>query len=108
SLADFALFGGNAAHFVNDPLCRRWADEDAPAMVRHTHRLLEPEDQEFGAWDDPADVPETLTAVLAELGTRYLPWVSRACVDGAADLVFENGTAVAIPATAFLRAARAT
>jgi glutathione S-transferase len=108
SLADFALFGGNAAHFVNDPLCRRWADEDAPAMVQHTHRLLEPEDQEFGAWDDPADVPETLTAVLAELGTRYLPWVSRACVDGAADLVFENGTAVAIPATEFLREARAT
>src|SRR6266481_5534034 len=24
SLADFALFGGNAAHFVNDPQCRRW------------------------------------------------------------------------------------
>ena len=24
SLADFALFGGNAAHFINDPLCRRW------------------------------------------------------------------------------------
>ena len=37
-------------------------------------------------------MPETLIAVLAELGKRYLPWVSRACVDGVADLVFENGT----------------
>ena len=43
-----------------------------PAVVQHTHRLLEPEEQAFGAWDDPAAVPDTLTAVLAELGKRYL------------------------------------
>src|SRR5207244_993551 len=99
SLADFALFGGNAAHFTNDPLCRRWVEEDGPAIVQHTHRLLEPEEQAFGAWDDPAAVPDTLTAVLAELGKRYLPWVSRACVDGVADVVFENGARVAVRAT---------
>src|SRR5262249_25964513 len=58
SLADFALFGGNAAHFINDPLCRRWVEEDGPAVVQHTHRLLEPEDQDFGAWDDAAEVSE--------------------------------------------------
>ena len=108
SLADFALFGGNAAHFANDPLCRRWVDEDGPAIVQHTHRLLEPEDQAFGAWDDPADVPETLIAVLAALGERYLPWVSRACADGVADLVFGDGTRIAVHATDFLREARAT
>jgi hypothetical protein len=108
SLADFALFGGNAAHFVNDPICRRWLEEDGPAVVQHTHRLLEPEDQEFGAWDAPAAVPDTLTAVLAELGGRYLPWVSRACVEGTADVVFANGTRVAVGATDFLRDARAT
>jgi glutathione S-transferase len=108
SLADFAFFGGNAAHFANDPLCRRWTDEDAPAVVQHTHRLLEPDDQAFGAWDDPAAVSETLTAVLAELGRRYLPWVSRACADGVADVVFENGARVAVHATDFLRDARAT
>jgi glutathione S-transferase len=108
SLADFALFGGNAAHFVNDPACRRWVDEDAPAVVRHTHRLLEPEDQEFGDWDDPRAVPDSLTGVLAELGRTYLPWVSRACVDGVADVVFRNGARVAVPATDFLRDARAT
>ena len=107
SLADFALFGGNAAHFINDPLCRRWAEEDGPAVVQHTHRLLEPADQTFGAWDDPAAVPATLIAVLAELGTRYLPWVSRACVDGIADVVFEEGTRVPVRATDFLRDARA-
>jgi glutathione S-transferase len=105
SLADFALFGGNAAHFVNDPLCRRWTEEDGPAVVQHTHRLLEPEDQEFGGWDDPS---ATCDALLAELGTRYLPWVSRACVDGVADVVFANGTRVPVRATEFLRAARAT
>jgi glutathione S-transferase len=108
SLADFGLFGGNAAHFINDPLCRRWVEEDAPTIVAHTHRLLEPEDQEFGAWDDPSRVSDTLTAVLAELGTRYLPWVSRACVDGVADVVFANGTRVPVRATEFLRDARAT
>jgi glutathione S-transferase len=107
SLADFALFGGNAAHFVNDPACRRWSDEDAPAVVQHTHRLLEPEDQEFGNWDESADVPETLVAVLAELGRHYLPWVSRACVDGVADVVFDDGSRTPVRATDFLREARA-
>src|SRR5207245_1697423 len=108
SLADFALFGGNAAHFTNDPLCRRWVEEEGPAVVQHTDRLLEPEDQAFGAWDDPAAVPDTLTAVLAELGKRYLPWVSGACLDGVADVVFEDGARVAVRATDFLRDARAT
>jgi glutathione S-transferase len=108
SLADFALFGGNAAHFVNDPLCRRWTEEDGPAVVAHTHRLFEPEDQEFGPWDDPKVAPETLTALLADLGRIYLPWVSAACVDGVADVVFANGTRVAVRATDFLRDARAT
>jgi len=28
SLADFAAFGGCAAHFANDPLCRRWLDAE--------------------------------------------------------------------------------
>ncbi len=108
SLADFALFGGNAAHFVNDPLCRRWTEEDAPAVVQHTHRLLEPEDQAFGAWDDPRTPSETLVAVLAELGKHYLPWVSRACAEDGADVVFADGTRVTVRATAFLRDARAT
>jgi glutathione S-transferase len=108
SLADFALFGGNAAHFVNDPLCRRWIEQDGPAVVQQTHRLLEPEDQEFGVWDDPRAVPDTLVAVLAELGERYLPWVGRACRDGVADVTFANGTRVAVHATDFLRDARAT
>ena len=107
SLADFALFGGNAAHFINDPLCRRWVEEDGAAVVQHTHRLLEPEDQECGAWDDPV-VSDTLIAVLAELGKHYLPWVSLACRDGVADIVFEHGARVAVRATDFLRAARAT
>lgn len=107
SLADFALFGGNAAHFVNDPLCRRWTEADGPAVVAHTHRLLEPEDQAFGAWDDAAVVPETLRAVLAELGKHYLPWVSRACADASADVLFANGTRVAVRATEFLSDARA-
>lgn len=107
SLADFGLFGGNAAHFVNDPLCRRWTDEDAPAVVRHTNRLLEPGDEPFGDWEDPADIPPTLLAVLGELGRMYLPWVSRACADGAADVGFSDGTRTRVRATDFLRDARA-
>jgi len=53
-------------------------------------------------------VSVTLTAVLAELGRHYLPWVSRACGDGAADVVFTGGARVAVRATDFLRDARAT
>ena len=76
--------------------------------MRHTHRLFEPEDQEFGDWDHADDVPETLLAVLADLGRLYLPWVSRACVDEVADIVFASGTRTAVRATEFLRDARAT
>jgi len=108
SIADFGVFGGNAAHFTNDPLCRRWVDEDAPAVATHTHRLLEPEDQTFGGWDDPGAAPATVIAVLAELGKHYLPWVSRAHLDGVADIVFAGGTRVPVQMTEFLREARAT
>jgi glutathione S-transferase len=106
SLADFAFFGGNAAHFINDPQCRRWVDGEGPAIVDHTHRLMEPEDQEFGDWSKPGDPPETLIAILADLGRLYLPWVSRAAVDGKAELIFASGQRVEIEATPFLREAR--
>jgi glutathione S-transferase len=108
SLADFALFGADAAHFTNDPQCRRWVDAEGPALVQHTHRLMEPEDQQFGDWLAPGDVPETLIAVLADLGRIYLPWVSRAAADGAAEVAFASGQCVTIAATPFLREARAT
>jgi glutathione S-transferase len=106
SLADFAVFGGDVAHFTNDPVCRRWVDEVAPPVVKHTHRMLEPEDQDFGSFAEEGDVPETLVAVLADLGRLYLPWVSRAGVDGKAELRFESGERVEIAATPFLREAR--
>lgn len=106
SLADFALFGGNAAHFVNDPLCRAWADEDGPAVVQHTHRLLEPEEQSCGEWSD--EVPASLLALLRDAGRLYLPWVSRACTEGTAEIAFASGPRVQVGATDFLREARAT
>jgi glutathione S-transferase len=106
SLADFAIFGGNAAHFVNDPLCRRWMDAEGPHVVRHTHCLLEPEEQGFAEWSDAGEVPDTLVAILADAGRLYLPWVSRATVEGAAPLEFAGGPTVDIHATDFLREAR--
>jgi glutathione S-transferase len=106
SLADFAIFGGNAAHFINDPVCRRWVDADAPSVVAHTHRLLEPEDQSFGDWTSEGEVPETLLAVLADLGRLYLPWVSRASVDGKAALSFASGQRIEIKSNPFLDEAR--
>ena len=33
--------------------------------VAHTHRIMEPEDQTFGEWTAPGEVPETLIAILA-------------------------------------------
>jgi glutathione S-transferase len=108
SLADFAFFGSNAAHFTNDPLCRRWVDEDAPSVVAHTHRLMEPDGQQFGEWMASGEMPETMIAMLAELGRFYLPWVSRAAVDGKAELAFASGQRVEIAVTPFLADARAT
>jgi glutathione S-transferase len=105
-LADFAFFGGNAAHFANDPLCRRWTDEVGPAVVRHTHRLMEPEDQDFGDWMPPGEVPDSLLALLAEVGRLYLPWVDEATRTGSAEVGFESGAPARIDTTAFLTEAR--
>lgn len=105
SLGDFGIFGGNAAHFVNDPLCRRWADADGPGAVRHTYALFQPEDQVFGEWD-AGEIPATLIAILAEIGRIYLPWVSRACIDGSADVVFASGARAHVKSTEFLRETR--
>jgi glutathione S-transferase len=107
SLADFAVFGGNVAHFINDPVCRRWVESEGPAIVPHTHRLLEPHGQDFGGWSDPDDIPDTLIHLLSDIGRLYLPWVSRATADGVADLAFEHGPRVPIRATDFLVEARA-
>ena len=106
SLADFALFGANVAHFVNDPVCRRLCDESSPEVVKHTQRLLEPEEQTFGDWASEGDVPETLIAVLADLGRVYLPWASRAARDGSAEIVFANGQRIQTAASTFLKESR--
>jgi glutathione S-transferase len=106
SLADFALFGGNAAHFTNDPVCRRWTEEAGAAVVAHTHALMTPRDRTFGAWRRPGDLPATLTALLAETGRHYLPWVAEATTTGAAAVRFGDGTAARIETTPFLTTAR--
>lgn len=106
SLADFALFGANAAHFASDPVCRRWVEADGPAIIRHTHRLLEPERDTFGDWSDPVEVPDTLIALLADLGRLYLPWVSQATLEGRAEVRFRSGQRIDVQATDFLLEAR--
>lgn len=106
SLADFAFFGGNAAHFVNDPWCRRLTESVAPRVVALTHRMMEPWGSEAGEWLDPDALPDTLIAALAEAGRHYLPWVARATVDGAAVVEFEDGSTAEIATTNFLTEAR--
>ena len=108
SLADLAAFGGNVAHFINEPLCRRWTEEDAPAVVEHTHRLAEPEGREFGDWAAGDEVSDALVGLIADAGRLYLPWVARACRDGEAELVFDSGEKVLIRSTEFLKEARRT
>lgn len=83
SMADFAFYGGNAAHFVNDPLCWAWVDEVGPEVARHTFRLTNPLDETFGDWLAPGDVPDSLISVLRQAGRHYLPWVAAATVDQA-------------------------
>jgi glutathione S-transferase len=106
SLADFALFGGNVAHFVNDPVCRRWTEEAAPAVVAYTHAMMTPRGRTFGDWLDVAHLPDTLVALLAETGRHYLPWVARATLDGSAHVAFESGPGADIATTPFLDDAR--
>lgn len=106
SLADFAIYGGNAAHFTNDPVCRRWLDAEGPAGVQHTHRLTEPWNYEFGNWLAADDIPHTLINLLADLGRFYLPWVSRGVKEGSAPLDFEDGPSTMIKATEFIKDAR--
>lgn len=104
SLADFALYGANAAHFVGDPYCRDLVDEHGPAVVRHTGRLTAPHRETFGDWS--AGVPDTLVAVLAQAGRHYLPWVARATVDGSATVDLADGVTAEIESTPFLDRAR--
>ncbi len=105
-IADFALFGGNAAHFVADPYCRDLADEHGPGVVAHTYRLLLPHRQRFGAWLDVDAIPESLIAVLAQAGRHYLPWVARATVEGSAVVELADGITADIASTPFLDTAR--
>jgi glutathione S-transferase len=107
SLADFALFGGNAAHFINDPVCCRWMEEQAPAVVDYTHTMLAPQHREYGDWLAIEEMPATLIALLAETGRHYLPWVSAATRTGRA--VAQLGPhSVEIATTNFLDVARGT
>lgn len=106
SLADFAFFGGNAAHFVNDPWCRRLTESVAMPVVAATHRLMDPSEAELGAWTEPSALPDTLIALLAEAGRHYLPWVAEATVAGSAVVAFADGSSAEIATTNFLTEAR--
>lgn len=106
SLADFAFYGGNAAHFVNDPRCWAWVQEHGPEVAKHTFRITEPPSGPLGDWLAPAAIPDTLVAVLRESGRHYLPWVARATVAGSGTIHFQSGATADITPTPFLVAAR--
>lgn len=106
SIADFALFGANVAHFVGDPYCRVIADEHGPNVVAHTHRLMVPGQFEFGDWIDATEVPASLIAVVAEMGRHYLPWMAAATVDGSAAVTLREGVETEIASSSFLDRAR--
>jgi glutathione S-transferase len=105
SLADFALFGGNVAHFVNDPLCRRWMDENARAVVAYTHAMAYRAGAP-GEWLDADELPDTLIDLLAEIGRHYLPWVVEATRCGTATVCFRDGSEARVETTNFLNVAR--
>lgn len=106
SLADFALFGGNMAHFINDPYCRRLTEENGPEIVAHTQALATSREREFGDWAPPGEISETLIALLAETGRQYLPWVAQATRRGSATVSFADGSTAEIATTPFLSEAR--
>jgi glutathione S-transferase len=106
SLADFAFFGGNVAHFINDPVCRRMTEEAGQPVVTYTHALMTPRDREFGKWFGIGDVPDTLIALLAEAGRHYLPWVAEATRTGEATVELAEGASAHIATSNFLNQAR--
>ena len=106
SIADFAIFGANAAHFVGDPYCRALVDEHGPGAAGHTDRLRMPQRQTFGEWADPDAIPDTLVAVIAEAGRHYLPWVAQATVEGTASVQIADGVIAEISSSPFLEWAR--
>ena len=85
SIADFAFYGGNAAHFVNDPLCwalgrrgraRRWPATPS-ASPSPTTRCS-------ATGCRPARCPTRSSRSCARPGRHYLPWVAEATVEGRA------------------------
>lgn len=106
SMADFALYGANAAHFVGDPYCRELADEHGPQVVVHTHRLDQPHRESFGDWMSVDDITDALVAVIAEAGRHYLPWVAAATVHGEATVELAPGVTADIASSPFLDRAR--
>ncbi len=105
AMSDFAFFGGNAAHFVNDPVCLRWS-EAAPGVLHHTNALSTAREHDDGHWFEVDELPDSFLAVLAEAGRHYLPWVARATVEGTATVEFESGAVAHISTTNFLTTAR--
>ncbi len=105
-IADFALYGANAAHFVGDPYCRRLVDQHGPRVVEHTSRLTIARPVADAAWIDADDIPESLIVVVAEAGRHYLPWVAAATVDGSATVDLADGITAEIASTPFLDQAR--
>ena len=106
SMADFALFGANEAHFVGDPYCRDLVDQHGPGVVAHTHRLLQPQRHDFGDWFDPEQLPASLVDVMAQAGRHYLPWVAEATVQGSAVVDLAEGVSATIESSEFLNTAR--
>ena len=106
-IADFAVYGANAAHFVGDPYCRAIVDEHGPLVVAHTDRLTQALPMDPGAaWLDADDLPATLIDVVADAGRHYLPWVAAATVDGAATVELTGGVTTEIASSPFLDRAR--
>ena len=106
SIADFAFYGGNAAHFVNDPLCWEWTEQCGPEVAQHMFRLTNPADQQFGDWSPGGEVPDTMLGLLRQVGRHYLPWVAAATIDGHASIEFDDGAVADITATEFVKQAR--
>ena len=116
SLADFAIFGGSSAHFVNDPSNRKLCDEHAIELIAHTNRLLEghhykmedPIPPSFGNWLSVEETlaSPTLFAIIKHIGEYYLPWAAKACDKKLGEKVHVPFGAQ-VPATAFFRQSRA-
>jgi glutathione S-transferase len=70
-IADFALAGACKAHFVTDPVPRRWLGDYSDMLMAYTDRLFGDHDFTDRDWLPEDELPQSLTVILDYAQSTY-------------------------------------